>query len=416
MEDSAIAMDMNADQPLKNEPSGQERRSNLALIDKINKQRTYEQQRTSKPATFKRLIQEYFFDILRARTHSKHFRQTRALYISNRVRSLSLILALLIPAWIAVDALYLPSSDLWTIAILRLLTGAACLGLAFWSKGSHDLKTSRYKLALLVLIPSLFHTATQVYLVSTSHDTIPAGYHFFPFLIISLGSIFPLTIFEGGFIASFITGLYILTELAVGDLFALDSLNDIWLLALLAMIAGCAALTQLNMMMRLYRQAHRDPLTGLANRRSIMDFLRREVEYSRSIGAPLSVILLDLDKFKRINDSYGHAVGDQVLCGFADMLIAQSRPQDLVGRFGGEEFLLILSATSGEVAKQIAERLRLECQHQQIGLDQNIILDYTTSAGVTSLQPGESIEEMMKRVDDALYNAKGGGRNQIIVA
>ena len=404
MEDSAIAMDMHTDQPMENEPSGQERRSNLALIDKINKQRTYEQQRTSKPATFKRLIQEYFFDILRARTHSKHFRQTRALYISNRVRSLSLILALLIPAWIAVDALYLPSSDLWTIAILRLLTGAACLGLAFWSKGSHDLKTSRYKLALLVLIPSLFHTATQVYLVSTSHDTIPAGYHFFPFLIISLGSIFPLTIFEGGFIASFITGLYILTELAVGDLFALDSLNDIWLLALLAMIAGCAALT------------HRDPLTGLANRRSIMDFLRREVEYSRSIGAPLSVILLDLDKFKRINDSYGHAVGDQVLCGFADMLIAQSRPQDLVGRFGGEEFLLILSATSGEVAKQIAERLRLECQHQQIGLDQNIILDYTTSAGVTSLQPGESIEEMMKRVDDALYNAKGGGRNQIIVA
>ncbi|MEH6823959.1 MAG: GGDEF domain-containing protein [Motiliproteus sp.] len=412
-------MNIRANQPVDLTPSSppeQERRGNPELINQINQQRSHEQQHANKKAFAQRLAQEYFFDILRARSHSKHFRHTRALYLSNRVRSLACILALLIPAWIAVDAFYLPSEELKIIAILRILTGLSCLGLALWSHDSHDLKTSRFKLALLILIPSLFHTATQVYLISSGNDTLPAGYHFFPFLIISLGSIFPLTIFEGGFIAAFVMGLYTTTELAIGDLFALQSLNDIWLLGLLAVIAGWAALTQLSMMMRLYRQAHRDPLTGLANRRSIMDFLRREVEYSRSIDAPLSVILLDLDKFKRINDNHGHAVGDQVLCGFADMLIAQSRPQDLVGRFGGEEFLIILSATSRDSAQLIAERLRQNCHQQAHTLDQGSILKYTTSAGVTQLRPSETIEEMIKRADDALYDAKGCGRDRVIVA
>ncbi len=392
-----------------------ERRNDVTLTKKLAQQRSPEQQRVNKKAFVQRLKQEYFYDILRARSHSKHFRHTRAQYISNRVRTLALILAVLIPAWIAVDALYLPAGDLQMIGLMRILTGAACLGLSVWSSDSHDLTTSRFKLALLVIIPSAFHTATYLYLNSSGHTTLPAGYHFFPFLIISLGSIFPLTIFEGGFLASFVVGLYTLTEFVIGDLFALQSLNDIWLLALLACIAGWAALTQLNMMMRLYRQAHRDPLTGLANRRSIMNFLEREVDYSRNLGLPLSVILMDLDKFKRINDTHGHAVGDQVLCGFANLLIDQSRSEDLVGRYGGEEFLIILSATPRETAQQIAERMRLACLQLKIEADDDL-LEFSTSAGVTSLHPSESIEDMMKRVDDALYNAKGYGRNRVVVA
>lgn len=393
-----------------------ERRNDAGLAKKLARQRSPEQQRVNKKAFITRLKQEFFYDILRARSHSKHFRHTRAQYISNRVRTLSLILAILIPAWIAVDALYLPAADLQILALMRILTGGACLGLSIWSKDGHDLKTSRFKLALLVIIPSLFHTATYLYLSSSGQDQLPAGYHFFPFLIISLGSIFPLTIFEGAFLASFVVGLYTATALMFGDLFARQSLNDIWLLALLACIAGWAALTQLNMMMRLYRQAHRDPLTGLANRRSIMNFLEREVEYSRSLDLPLSVILMDLDKFKRINDVYGHAVGDDVLCNFSNLLIDQSRAEDLVGRYGGEEFLIILSATPRDIAQQVAERMRLACQQLRIATDNETIIEFSTSAGVTSLQPSDSIEDMIKRVDDALYNAKGYGRNRVVVA
>jgi diguanylate cyclase (GGDEF)-like protein len=396
--------------------SSDERRDKPEAQQQIGKRRTPEQQRSTKRAFLDRLKQEFFYDILRARSHSKHFRHTRALSITNRVRSLALILAVLIPAWIAVDALYLPQGDTQAIALLRMFTGAACFGLFFWSRDNHDLTTARFKLALLVIIPSLFHTASQALLLEDGQTTLPAGYHFFPFLILSLGAIFPLTIIEGAFLAVFVVGLYITTALVKGDLLSLASLNDVWLLALLAMIAGWAALTQLTMMMRLYRQAHRDPLTGLANRRSIINFLEREVEYSRDIGVPLSVILMDLDKFKRINDTHGHAIGDVVLQSFAGLLTSQSRNEDLVGRYGGEEFLMILSATAREDAVMIAERLRQSCTEQRIDLDDDEPLSFSTSAGVTALRPGESIDEMMKRVDDALYNAKGGGRNRVVAA
>ena len=321
----------------------------------------------NKQAFIQQLKQEYLYDLLRARSHSKHFRHTRAQYISSRVRSISLILAILIPAWIAVDAFFLPADDFKTIALLRLISGAACLALFLWREANHDLIIARLKLALLVIIPSCFHTATQFFLLGNGHE-LPAGYHFFPFLIIGLGAIFPLTIVEGGYLASFVVGLYVVTKLLLGDLLALDSLNDIWLLTLLASIAGWAALTQLSMMMRLYRQAHRDPLIGLANRRSIVGFLEREVQQSRELDVPLSVILLDLDKFKRINDTFGHAVGDQVLRHFSELLIGQSRAEDLVGRYGGEEFLMILSSTPQQTAQQVAERLRQTCQQQCIDL------------------------------------------------
>ena len=417
------AMDMQASTPGDNAAQAtpaaidsSERRSNRQLIDKINQRRTPEQQRSSKKAFIQQLKQEFFYDILRARSHSKHFKHTRALYISNRVRILALVLAVLIPAWIAVDSLYLSATDLTVIAGLRILTGAACLGICIWASDGHDLKTSRFKLALLVAAPSLFHTLAQFYLLGDGQSTLPPGYHFFPFLIISLGAIFPLTIFEGMFLAAFVVGLYILTGMSLGELMTLDRLNDIWLLTLLAVIAGWAALTQLNMMMRLYRQAHRDALTGLANRRSIMNFLEREVDYSRSIDAPLSIILLDLDKFKRINDEHGHAVGDEVLKSFAQLLMEQSRAEDLVGRYGGEEFLMILSATPRELAHNIAERLRLACNDRTLELDDQTTLSFSTSAGVTALRPGETIDQMMKRVDDALYNAKGYGRDRVVVA
>jgi diguanylate cyclase (GGDEF)-like protein len=403
---------MSSDTPAK---SADERRENPQMQLQISQRRTPEQQRSTKRAFLDRLKQEFFYDILRARTHSKHFRHTRALAITNRVRTLALMLAVLIPAWIAVDALYLPQGDTQMIAMLRLLTGAACFGLCIWSRDNHDLQTARFKLALLVIFPSMFHTASQALLLGDGQP-LPAGYHFFPFLIISLGAIFPMTILEGAFLAFFVVGLYIVTALVQGDLLSLQSLNDIWLLALLALISGWAALTQLTMMMRLYRQAHRDPLTGLANRRSIINFLEREVEHSRDIDAPLSVILMDLDKFKRINDTHGHTIGDQVLQNFADLLTSQSRNEDLVGRYGGEEFLMILSATDREDGVQIAERLRQTCTEQRVELEDGEPLSYSTSAGVTALRPGESIEDMMKRVDDALYNAKGYGRNRVVAA
>lgn len=397
------------------QPDANERRASSSSYDQL--QATNDSAYpTKKQAFIQRLKQAYLYDLLRARPHSKHFRHTRAQYINGRIRPIALLMALLLPAWIAVDAIFLSGEELKTIAVLRTTCGALFLLLFCWNSANHSLMVARIKLTLLVLIPSGFHSAAQFVLLANGHDSLPAGYHFFPFMIIGLGGIFPLTIFEGAFLAGFVIGFYILNHLLLGDLFSYSSLNDIWLLTLLAGIAGWAALTQLNMMMRLYRQAHRDSLTGLANRGSIVGFLNREAESSREHSSALSVILMDLDKFKRINDTYGHAVGDEVLINFSQLLINTSRAEDFVGRYGGEEFLMVLSATDANTASSVAHRLRKSCHQQQIQLLDGDSIGYTTSAGVATLRPDETVEQMMKRVDDALYQAKGDGRDCIVIA
>ncbi|WP_210395700.1 GGDEF domain-containing protein [Motiliproteus sediminis] len=387
----------------------------VTAVDNTGERRRQHRASSNKTAFLQQLKQEYFYDILRARSHSRHFRHTRAQTISNRVRTLAFLLGVLIPAWITIDTLYLSGSELFFISLLRLATGGALLGLAFWRSESHSLHLSRVKLAALVLISSLFHTVAHLYL-NASGTGIPPGYHFFPFMIITLGAIFPLTIMEGGWLALFITATHLGTAAYEGELTTLQTLNDIWLLVLLALITGWAALTQLTMMMRLYRQAHRDPLTGLANRRSIVAYLEREVLHSREHDVALSLMLLDLDKFKRINDTHGHAAGDEVLKTFASLLVSQSREEDLVGRYGGEEFLMILSGTPKSGAHQIAERLRSACHQQRVIIPAGEALQFTTSIGVAELNQDESIEQMLKRVDDALYAAKGGGRDRVVIA
>ncbi len=381
----------------------------------INCRRKSPPGRNTKAEFLRRLKQEYLLDIVRASSHSKHFRHTRAQYINSRVRSIAFLLGLLIPAWIIVDTFYLSDDVLHTVAIMRAATGVACLALGFWSGENHNLPLSRVKLALLIVIPSLFQTVAHIYLEQVQHS-LPAGYHFFPFMIISLSAIFPLTILEGGLISSTVVTLYIVTTAYLGKLFSLNTLNDVWLLLLLALIAGWAALTQLTMLMRLYRQAHRDSLTGLANRRAIMNHLKREVAYAKSNKSPLTIVLLDLDRFKSVNDQYGHAIGDEVLKHFAEMAIEQSRSEDLVGRFGGEEFLMILTNTALDSAEKIAERFRLACQALHVEVPNAEPIRFTTSIGVAQLQPGEGVVGLLKRVDDALYAAKGNGRDRVVVA
>lgn len=370
---------------------------------------------TNKQAFLQKLKQEYFLDILRARSHTRHFRHTRAKTLSNRVRTLAFLLGVLIPAWISVDVFYLAGDELRFVVFARLVTGACCLALALWRSDIHNLRSARFRLALLILLPSVFQTLAHLYLDGRELP-LPPGYVFFPFMIISLGAIFPLTILEGASLASFLTGLHLATAAYTDDLFKQQTLNEIWLLVLLALISGWAALTQLTMMMRLYRQAHRDPLTGLANRRSIVTYLEQEVRSSRRNETPLSLMLLDLDKFKRFNDHYGHAAGDEVLIHFANLLVAQSRAEDLVGRYGGEEFLMVLSDTSREGAQQIAERLRLACHEEEVITPTGDPLRFTTSIGVAQMHPDESIDQALKRVDDALYAAKGGGRDRVVIA
>jgi diguanylate cyclase (GGDEF)-like protein len=155
-----------------------------------------------------------------------------------------------------------------------------------------------------------------------------------------------------------------------------------------------------------------DDLTLLYNRRYLDDVLPREIDRARRYGHPLSLMMIDLDHFKEINDRHGHAVGDEILRGMGDRLRAFSRYADVSARWGGEEFLVLLIETDEDKARQVAERLRQgigELGHETSAGP----LTVTLSIGVAALGTGDTASSMLRRADEALYRAKRGGRNRV---
>lgn len=166
-----------------------------------------------------------------------------------------------------------------------------------------------------------------------------------------------------------------------------------------ALLVGLSTQTLVQETMRLSRT---DPLTGAGNRVRWGEEFEREMARSQRLGTPLAVAILDLDHFKAVNDSRGHAAGDQVLRDNAHAWQAQLRATDLLARFGGEEFAVMLPDTDELGAQLLAERLR-----------QATVGGVTTSVGVSCLRPGDLDIDLIKRADKALYRAKRNGRDRV---
>jgi diguanylate cyclase len=163
---------------------------------------------------------------------------------------------------------------------------------------------------------------------------------------------------------------------------------------------------------RIEELAELDELTGSYNRRCIMRLLDSEIEKSRQTSTPCAIALIDLDWFKRINDAHGHPVGDEVLRTFAITIFANIRPADCFGRYGGEEFLLLLPGMDGDAASRMLDRLRgivadLDWSAFSPGMR------VTISAGVVTLRDNDTADTFLVRADSALYSAKAQGRNRI---
>ena len=158
--------------------------------------------------------------------------------------------------------------------------------------------------------------------------------------------------------------------------------------------------------------AEQDDLTGLWNHRMILELLRREVERSRRDSAPLTAIMVDLDQFKHVNDTFGHPAGDLVLAKIGAIFQRLVRPYDCVGRYGGEEFLLILTGTNFGSARRRAEELRVAVQAARI-LNGETAIQVTASFGAASGFPSDP-ESMVLAADAALYRAKENGRNCVM--
>jgi diguanylate cyclase (GGDEF)-like protein len=159
----------------------------------------------------------------------------------------------------------------------------------------------------------------------------------------------------------------------------------------------------------LERLALTDPLTGLSNRRAGERALDREAARARRTGSPFSLALLDLDNFKDINDSQGHAVGDDVLCEVSRILMSTFRASDLAVRWGGDEFLVLLPDVTLEGAAVFAERARLLVESLSIAGVPRVSI----SAGIVEVEPGEDPRAAITRADARLYEAKAAGRNRV---
>ncbi len=163
---------------------------------------------------------------------------------------------------------------------------------------------------------------------------------------------------------------------------------------------------------QLQRLSTTDPLTGAYNRRMFMDLLTKELQRSGRYGEPFSLLMFDIDYFKRVNDRYGHDAGDRVLQEVVRLSMETIRQADTLARWGGEEFMVLLPRTDGDMAYTMGERLRKRIAGYTF-VDAGHL---TVSVGVTSCGRDDTLDSLLKRVDEALYTAKESGRNQVVRA
>jgi diguanylate cyclase (GGDEF)-like protein len=164
------------------------------------------------------------------------------------------------------------------------------------------------------------------------------------------------------------------------------------------------------------RQALADGLTGLANRRHCEESLASELSRAERFGGPLAIVLGDLDDFKSVNDEHGHPVGDTVLREFAQVLTRTVREVDVAGRWGGEEFLLVLPGTDGPGAVRLAQRIRDYLEGRTLVTPEGVPVQVTASFGVAEHEPGADLEGLVAAADAALYEAKRSGKNRVRLA
>jgi len=162
---------------------------------------------------------------------------------------------------------------------------------------------------------------------------------------------------------------------------------------------------------KLTRMAMRDQLTGLYNPYYLLEVANHRVARATRNNISVSLLMLDIDHFKLINDTYGHAEGDTILKVFAELLKVESRKEDVVARFGGEEFVIFLDHCNSSGASEIAERVRTKTEKVNIGKTK-----FTVSIGIAELKNGEEgFSDLIVRADNAMYKAKTSGRNQVVI-
>lgn len=332
-----------------------------------------------------------------------------------RIAAFSRALAVLTLAWIPIDAAGLGIDHAVATWPLRMAIAIALLALARFARRV----PAQVLLHTFVWLQAIGFGSLQLLIGAAHADAVQIGYGLFPFLLAAQLALFAQPWWRTLLAAAAPAALLVVTRwLSSTDAQALPPESSLWLFALIVAVATWTSHVQLRLLISLLgarRDAAHDPLTGLANRRSAARRLEAEGMRARRQGEPLSVLMLDLDHFKRVNDRWGHAAGDRVLAAVARILCEELRGADLPARYGGEEFLAILPNADPAQALRVAERVRERIAGTPIALPE-VTARITVSVGIASLAPDEAATALVARADEALYAAKQGGRNRCLAA
>ena len=207
-----------------------------------------------------------------------------------------------------------------------------------------------------------------------------------------------------------------LTPLSAQSLKWVNAMHIALVFGMLSALAAFYRRTVLIAEDRLRKQATLDPLTGLNNRRHFETLATHVLARSQRDGTPVTLLLCDVDHFKRVNDEHGHAVGDEVLVAVARLLTHNLRDGDVVARWGGEEFVALMPASPLDKTRAVAERIRAALQATPLHVGTGAPLTITLSLGVAQVHGAQDLHAAIARADKALYEAKNAGRNRVIVA
>ena len=355
------------------------------------------------------------------------FRQTQLRRNITLVRNIILVVAFIMPIILTSDHLSI-KPEYWPIHLvtMRIVYSLLCLGLAFYvtrfRRFDHFERTATFFIVgFFVYLWGIILMARDDYALFALYDMI---------VIIGLHVTVVLPFFTTSVIAGLYTVAVLLVCVFMKD-FSFHTLNMLFASYFAANLTGMVIGAQKHQLKRvdfvLRRQlraqtlamktmAYRDPLTGAHNRRAFLDHYEdyeKAAIRARHMGTEVFVVGSDIDFFKRINDTFGHDVGDKVLKAFTILLKRFFRPTDGVFRFGGEEYIIVVLYCSREVAVRRFEEMMNVLRNKGLGVEE---IDYpvTSSFGMTPLVPGESWETIAARADRGLYIAKENGRNQLV--
>ena len=337
----------------------------------------------------------------------------RAELLIGRVRLIAALFALLTPLWCIVDQFFIPGDMVWTLCAGRLIAAAAFAVLALSYRKSDRTLHAYIALGTLFLVPTLFFAFATVLLGEVEGQGIAisliSGYQLLPFLIAAGLSVFPLTVVEGlvfsvpVIIVQWVSSVYLVEGAAS------EQLGLIWLMVLIAWVAVLSGTTQLHYLSEIVTKAAHDPLTNAYNRMTGEEFMEKYYSLALRNDTPFTLVFIDLDNFKQINDQHGHEVGDSVLEQASAALSSQLRKEDSLIRWGGEEFILALPMSDPSETVELLARIGRE----GLGLRPDGTA-LTASVGIACSRIDKMIDlaGLIQLADERMYRAKQGGRNR----